>query len=155
MCLVASALFLNSCDLFDSKLVTACETVLKERLPSSSEYKRIKVSELDELELDRKLLESYLVTRQQRSRASGYPLAIDDAWIQTELKAFDSGISRSSFFSASIVYETLNDLQEPVRHAAKCVYVGKRSDAPLSWEVNTSVDGLNELEWSFSKIKPN
>ncbi|SCB09264.1 hypothetical protein GA0061100_101461 [Rhizobium hainanense] len=48
MCLVASALLLNSCDLFHSKLVTACETVLKQRLLSSAEYKRIKVSELDE-----------------------------------------------------------------------------------------------------------
>ncbi|NTG46579.1 hypothetical protein G6M04_04275 [Agrobacterium rhizogenes] len=145
-----SALLLNSCDLFHSKLVTACETVLKQRLLSSAEYKRIKVSELDELQLDRKLLESYLVTRQQRSKASGYPLAIDDAWIQTELKAFDNGISRPSFFSASIVYETLNDLQEPVRHLAKCVYVGNKSDSSLKWEVDTTLDGLTGIEWRFS-----
>ncbi|MDL2397463.1 hypothetical protein [Rhizobium mayense] len=153
--LVAAATLLSSCNLFDSKLVTACEKVLKERLLSSSEYKRVKISELDEVELDRAELESYLVTEQQRSRASGYPLAIKDSWIQSELKAFDYGISRPSFFSASIVYETINDLQEPVRHLAKCVYVGEKSAPPLSWEVDTSVDGLNELEWSFSQIKPN
>ncbi|OCI95614.1 hypothetical protein A6U86_15725 [Rhizobium sp. AC27/96] len=153
LCLMATALALSSCDLFDSKLVTACETVLKQRLLSSAEYKRVKVSELDELELDRRLLESYLVTKQQRSKASGYPLAMDDAWIQTELKAFDIGISRPSFFSASIVYETLNDLQEPVRHLAKCVYVGNKSDSSLGWEVETAVDGLTALEWSYSNIK--
>jgi hypothetical protein len=98
------------------------------------------------------LLESYLVTRQQRSRASGYPLAIEDAGIQIRLGAFDAGTSRPSFFGASIVYETINDLHEPVRHLAKCVYVGEKNDSSLTWEVNTSVDGLTPLEWSFNKV---
>ncbi|MBB4239907.1 MULTISPECIES: hypothetical protein [Rhizobium] len=148
-----TALLLNGCDFFDSKLVAACETILKKRLISPPEYKRIKVSELDRLELNRAQLESYLHARQRASMSLGYPTAIDDASIEDDLKSFDNGQLKPVLYNTSIVYEAFNAYEMPVRYIADCTYLSKYGDRSKVWEHRVTVDQKTGTEWLSSNAE--
>ncbi|TIX88627.1 hypothetical protein [Rhizobium sp. P44RR-XXIV] len=144
---------LSGCDFFDSKLVTACEAILKERLISPSEYRRIKVSELEGLDLDRTQLEGYLLARQRASRSSGHPTPVDDASIKDDLRSYDDGQLKPILYNASIVYEAFNAYKIPVRYIANCAYLGTNGDSSNVWEYRVTVDEKTSTEWLFSKAK--
>jgi hypothetical protein len=132
---------LSGCNVFDSKLVAACETALKERLKAPSGYKRIKVAEYQrEISIDQ-----YAQFRYDEEK----PLSQDRIVL---MKKTASGSKMPTVFQAFIDYDAPNSYGTPLRSLAQCEHVSSDGSNDVDAR-SVRVNGLNSFEFMLEKKK--
>ncbi len=141
---MTATLLLSSCNDSDSKMVTACETALKERLLAPSLYRRIEIDER-KMPTNHESYEARLVKRGQRDPS------FTDEEIKDRLRRFDAGLSNPIVFALFIKYDSPNIYGTPIRYHAACGYLDDPEDhSEPKWD-NVEVNGKTDNEWSDSK----
>lgn len=141
---MAATLLLSGCNDSDSKMVTACETALKERLLAPSLYKRIEIDER-KMPADHESYEARLVKRGQRDPS------FTDEEIKDRLRRFDIGLSKPIVFAVFIKYDSPNTYGTPIRYHAVCGYLDDPEDHSEPTQYKVEVNGKTDNEWSESK----
>lgn len=142
--LMTATLLLSGCNDSDSKMVTACETALKERLLAPSLYKRIEIDER-KMPTDHGSYEARLVKRGQRDPS------FTDEEIKDRLRRFDKGLSNPIVFALFIKYDSPNIYGTPIRYHAVCGYLDDPEDHSEPTQYEVEVNGKTVNEWSESK----
>lgn len=142
--LMIATLLLSGCNDSDSKMVTACETALKERLLAPSLYKRIEIDET-KMSADHESYEARLVKRGQRDPS------FTDEKIKDRLRRFDKGLSNPVLLAVFIRYDSPNIYGTPIRYHAVCGYLDDPEDYSEPTAYNVEVNGKTDNEWSDSK----
>jgi hypothetical protein len=125
---------LSSCDFFDSKMVTACEQVLKNRLLAPSEHRRIEIQQSEE-PIGR--------ADYQRYFTEGSSTIIQEALT----KDFDRGHVKPVMYEILITYDTPNAYGTPIRGISRCQYPTSDGDASRAARFSVIGDGETNTEW--------
>lgn len=125
---------LSGCDLFDAKIVTACESVLKGRLRSPSEYKRIEITRSEEV-IGRA---EYKHLFGSKGSPALQAVTMDD---------FDSGAAKPMRYILQISYDAPNAYGTPIRGVSRCEYASAFGGDSTVNEFVVSIDGDTEMEW--------
>lgn len=125
-CIVA--LGVSACGIFDSKLVSACELLLKDRLRAPSTYHRIEVSEYTKTLSGRDFLDDL------GSRVSG---TVSDRY---------RDMGNGTQYLAFIEYEASNGFGVPVRSTVRCDFFVEDGSTRQPDEWGTLINGKTKIE---------
>ncbi len=130
----------GGCGLFEAKIVTACENVIKKRLRSPSGYRRVDITR-SEKALDRADYYNYLYARESSS-----PL-------RDKLnKQFERGEVKPVTYTVHITYDAPNAFNAPIRGASVCEYTSEQGSDGGATDANVEVDGKTQLQWLTDQL---
>ncbi|NTA79552.1 hypothetical protein G6L13_03515 [Agrobacterium tumefaciens] len=135
--IMAGAIFLSGCNLFEPALYRTCEDAFKERLKSPSSYKRISVSSeknsADEI--------AFFLSRDIREE--GRRDIYRKAW----------ALSKPSFIRhhVTFTYDAKNTFGAELRGRFECEYYSDKETAADAASYDVVVDGKTNLEWLASR----
>ena len=125
---------LSSCDLFDAKIVIVCESALKDRLRSPSEYKRIEITRSEEA-----------IGRAEYKDLFG---STGSPTLQAVTMAdFDSGAVKPVRYTLRISYDAPNAYGTPIRGVSRCEYASAFGGDSTASEFTVRIDGDTDMEW--------
>ncbi len=127
--------FLSGCDFFDTKIVTACEAALKERLLSPADYKRIEISRFEK------------VLNGAEYLASLQDLKLSPAIIQRDMRDFDAGKMKPAQINIFIKYDAPNSFGVAIRNSAVCEDISLTGDGSDSSKFSVKINGKTGTEW--------
>ena len=140
-CLLLLLPLLSGCNFFDSKMVTACEEVLKGRLLAPSEYKRIEIKQFEE-PIGRADFEHYFAD-------NDLPPVIQ----KLRKDQFDRGELKPLLYLVLISYDAPNAYGTPVRSISRCEYPTMNGDDSGVYKTTVLVDGETSTDWLMKQIK--
>lgn len=144
--LMAAATTLSGCNPFESKMVGACEEVLKKRLKSPSSYARIDLREsrrdvpLDEY----KAAELAMVAKVYSNPETA---AIERARIDRDIERFQKSKTFPVEFEKTIEYDAANSYGALLRDISRCTYVSDTADESQASTLSVIVDGDSWIDW--------
>jgi hypothetical protein len=138
---VAPLLVGSGCNIFEPKIVKACETVIKERLRSPSGYKRIEVLR-SQAAMNRADYYNYL-----------YATEASSAVRESKNQRFEEGEIKPTMYTVYVTYDAPNAFNAPIRGISICKYVSERgSDADVA-DFSVEVDGKTQTQYLVDQIK--
>lgn len=138
-----------ACNPFESKMTTACEEVIKQRLVSPSSYKRIKMWEeqravpLDEYEASElAAIQAIAASAPERAQTRKNYLVIN-------LRAMREKGTTPIEFTKLIGYDAANSFGALLRKASRCTFFSESADESQAATYNVVVDGKTEDQWRY------
>ncbi|NKL24850.1 hypothetical protein [Rhizobium leguminosarum] len=131
----------SGCNLFEPKIVTACETVIKERLRSPVGYKRVEILR-SEAVMNKADYYNYL-----------YATEASSAVRESRNERFEKGEVKPTMYTVYVTYDAPNAFNAPIRGTSVCEYFSERgSDADVA-DFSVKVDGKTQIEYLTDQIK--
>jgi len=140
---IACAMTVSSCSIFESKFNSACEDGIKKRLLAPSGYKRIALQRRDEV-LTRDEFVAHMA-------ATNTP----EGAMKSDLESFDKGRLPVTKFTAVIEYDAPNAYGTPIRFTSICEYVsetGKDDQERDFYALFLTIDGETDNQWLIRRV---
>jgi hypothetical protein len=123
----------GGCNFFDSDLVRACETELKDRLKAPSSYRRVEMLENQ----DRQLTHDEFF-EEEAKHVDAY---VEDEWNRNK--------PLPKRFDVRITYDSQNSFGALIRNYAKCEYVAKFGSTSKPSVMDVRIDGYSKIDLVF------
>ena len=138
---VLPLIFTSSCGMFDAKIVTACEDVIKERLRSPSNYQRVSINR-EEKVLTKTDYFNYLY-----ANVASSPIR------EAKNQQFERGELKPVTYSLTINYDAPNAYNAPIRSRSTCEYTNEQGTDAGASEVTVIVDGKDQITYLTDSLK--
>jgi hypothetical protein len=146
---------LGGCELFDNKLVIACESELMDRLKSPSTYVRIS-AEISKERLSISDWKDVLIARSKGKypTESAVMLKLDLQDLDDSAKEKKIGNQPSpTRFSVFFNYDAQNGFGALVRGQSNCEYLSSKDDITNASKYNVTVDGFSRSQYLVESVK--
>ncbi|TGT42615.1 hypothetical protein [Mesorhizobium sp. M8A.F.Ca.ET.165.01.1.1] len=126
---------------FESAMTKSCESVLKERLRSPSDYKRVEITESQQpLTLDEYLKDHRVKTEDERV-------------LYTQIYNLDAaGKDPPTMFTLYIKYDAPNAYGTPIRGISECQYASSSSSKSHASDFSVVVDNFTRHQWLVKQV---
>jgi len=149
--IAACGFALSGCNPFESRLVSACEEVLMERLRAPSTYKRIRVEEYETALTQGDYIT--LLDTEIRRASSAELKEVLRADRDGRLAHMVRGDTKPTSYAAEIEYDAANGFGVPIRGLAKCTFTSDVGDKSKANKFFVRVDGKTQTEWLIERVE--